>query len=62
MCLGGKWWWLVEVYVNNDLEEKLETLREWMESREEGVRVLIRGDFNARTGEVGGGIKNKEGE
>lgn len=43
MCLGGKWWWLVEVYVNNDLEEKLETLREWMESREEWVRVLIGG-------------------
>lgn len=62
MCLGGKWWWLVEVYVNNDLEEKLETLREWMESREEGVRVLIGGDFNARTGEVGGGVENKEEE
>lgn len=63
MCLGGKWWWLVEVYVNNDLEEKkLETLREWMESTEEGVRVLIGGDFNARTGEVGGGVENKEGE
>lgn len=53
---------MVEVYVNNDLEEKLETLREWIESREEWVRVLIGGDFNARTGEVGGRIENKEGE
>lgn len=41
MCLGHKWWWLIEVYINNDLEEKLEILREWMESKEVGVRILI---------------------
>lgn len=29
-----EWWSLVEVYVNEDLEEKLNYLREWMERRE----------------------------
>lgn len=45
MCLGksGR---LVRVYVNKDLEVNLEKLREWME---DGVRVLIGEDFNART-------------
>lgn len=33
-----------------------------MESREVGMRVLIGGDFNARTGEKEGGVGNKEGE
>ncbi|EFN61228.1 hypothetical protein EAG_16367 [Camponotus floridanus] len=35
MCLGGEWWRLVRVYVNGDLEEKMEKLREWMEDGEE---------------------------
>jgi len=48
--LGGEWWRLVGVYVNGDLDEKMRQLREWMEEREEGVRGLIGGDFNARTG------------
>lgn len=39
----GEWWRVVEVYVNKNLESKLEELREWVEEREEGVRVLIGG-------------------
>lgn len=46
--LGGEWWRLVGVHVNKDLEEKMERLKEWMENREKEVKVLIRGDFNAR--------------
>lgn len=39
--------------MNKDLEEKMEKLREWREDREEGMRVLIGGDFNARTDKIG---------
>lgn len=49
-------WRIVGVYVNEDLEKKIEGLKKWMEEREEeGRRVIIGGDFNARTGEMGEG-------
>lgn len=47
---GGEWWKLV--YVNQNLEEKMEKLREWREDREKGMRVLIGGNFNAKTGKI----------
>lgn len=34
---------IVGVYVNGDIERKLEGLREWMESKENGVRTLFGG-------------------
>lgn len=44
VCLGGVWWRMIGVYVNKeDLEVKLQALREWIEEREEGVRVIIGG-------------------
>jgi len=33
MCLGKEWWRMVGVYVNRNLEEKMEKLRDWMERR-----------------------------
>lgn len=52
--IGGEDWRIVGVYVNLDLERKLEGIRKWMEEEEEEVRTLIGGDFNARTREEGG--------
>lgn len=51
--LGEKWWRVIGVYVNKDLETKLQFIKEWMEDKEEGARVVIRGDFNVRTGRKG---------
>jgi len=31
---------IVEIYVNGDMEKKLEELKEWMEEREEGVKTI----------------------
>ena len=47
--------------VNKDLQRKMEEMGEWIEEREDGARVVIGGDFNARTGREGGRIW-EEGE
>lgn len=44
------------MYVNKDLESKLKMLKEWIQEKEERVRVVIGGDFNARTGREGGRV------
>lgn len=31
ICLGGDWWRVIGVYVNRNLEAKLQVLREWVE-------------------------------
>lgn len=36
ICLRGDWWRIVGVYLNKDLDRKLERLREWVEEGEEG--------------------------
>lgn len=51
--MGKKEWKMVRIYVNEDLEKKIEGFKKWMEQRkEEGRRVIIGRDFNARTGEM----------
>ncbi|XP_070170412.1 golgin subfamily A member 6-like protein 22 [Polyergus mexicanus] len=61
--IGGEEWRIVGVYVNEDLERKIEGLKKWMEEREEeGRRIIIGGDFNARTGEMGGRVNLGEEE
>lgn len=47
---------VVGVYVNRDIEGKLQCSRGWIEEREKVGKTLIGGDFNARMGEEGGGI------
>ncbi|XP_053985486.1 uncharacterized protein LOC128879936 [Hylaeus volcanicus] len=39
-------WNMIGVYVNKDLQKKLERMREWMEEREKGVRVIVGGDLD----------------
>ncbi|KAL0124116.1 hypothetical protein PUN28_006134 [Cardiocondyla obscurior] len=51
---GKVWWKIAGVYVNEDLEDITENMRNWMDEKEEGTRYLIGGDFNVRTGEEGG--------
>lgn len=41
--LGREWWRIVGVYVNNDLEIKIEDLREWMKERKEETSINWRG-------------------
>lgn len=55
----GKEWWRV-LGINKDLEAKLEVLKEIVEEKEEGWRVLIVGDFNARTEREGGAFGEGE--
>ncbi|XP_054015956.1 golgin subfamily A member 6-like protein 24 [Hylaeus anthracinus] len=60
--LGEEVWNMIGVYVNKDLQKKLERMREWMEEREKGVRVIVGGDLNARTGTQGGWGSEEGGE
>ena len=60
--IGGEWWRIIGVYVNKDLQRKLEELKEWTEEREVGVRNVIGGDFNAGTGRMGGEVRDTEEE
>jgi len=44
------------MYVNGDIDRRLEGLRDWMEEKDDGVMIgekTIGGDFNARTEEEG---------
>ena len=40
------------------MKERVIRRIERLEKREEGIRTLIGEDFNARTGETGGGLRN----
>ncbi|TGZ52029.1 hypothetical protein DBV15_12118 [Temnothorax longispinosus] len=42
-------------------DKKLEELKEWTEEGEKGVRTIVSGDFNARTGKKGGWEEEVEG-
>jgi len=37
-------------------------MREWVEEKEEGIRTIIGGDFNARIGEEGGRMEGEDWE
>lgn len=50
------------VYINRDLDRKLEKMEEWLEENGEGIRTLIGEDFNAGRGGWGGrGYRGRSG-
>ncbi|XP_071648500.1 uncharacterized protein [Temnothorax longispinosus] len=52
--IGEEIWKIIGIYVNKDIDKKLEGLNDCIEEEKIGVRTIIRGDFNARTGDEGG--------
>ncbi|XP_077272062.1 uncharacterized protein LOC143902767 [Temnothorax americanus] len=47
-------WKIISVYVNNDIDKKIRLIKEYTNEGGIGERIIIGGDFNARTGEKGG--------
>ncbi|XP_071577594.1 uncharacterized protein [Temnothorax nylanderi] len=59
--VGKETWRIIGIYVNKDIDKKLEGLKECMEKGDMGIKTIIGGDFNARTGEEGGWEEETEG-
>ncbi|XP_067207866.1 golgin subfamily A member 6-like protein 22 [Linepithema humile] len=60
---GKQKWRVVGVYVNQNMEEMLQSMEQWVGEKEMEVNTIIGGDFNARTGVEEGGIEiGEEGE
>jgi len=52
---NGQRWRIIEVYVRQNLGEVLQgELESWIEEKETGLNTIMGGNFNARTGEMGG--------
>lgn len=57
---GREKWRIVGVDVSGDIERKLREVKRRMEDKGEGVKTILGNDFNARTGEEGGGAVEGE--
>lgn len=49
------------IYINGDLYKKLELIENWIEGEGEERKVIIGGDFNARTREEEGFAREVNG-
>jgi len=52
--VGEEKWRVVGMYVNGEIERRLEGIKDWMEKKDNEVKTIIGKDFNARTGKEGG--------
>jgi len=52
----------VGIYGKKNMEEMLQSMARWVEKKEYGVKTLVGGDFNARTGMRGGRVSVDEDE
>ncbi|XP_029171329.1 cilia- and flagella-associated protein 251-like [Nylanderia fulva] len=58
--IGKEKWRVIGVYVGEGIEKACREMEKWTEEKEEEVYTIIGGDFNARTGQEGGRIRDKE--
>jgi len=58
--IRGEWWRVIGVYISEEIEKCLGELKRWMERKDEGIKTILGGDFNARTGEKGEEIRGRE--
>jgi len=58
--VGKEKWRIIRIYVKENTDEYLKIMKKWMEEKKEGEKVIIGGDFNARTGREKG-AREREG-
>lgn len=46
-------WRIIGVYANGNVKEIWERIRGWEDDRRKGIKTIVGGDFNAKTGELG---------
>lgn len=55
--IGEEKWRIIGVYANGNVKGIWERIRGWEDDRRKGIRTIVGGDFNARTGELGGWVE-----
>lgn len=62
--IGEEKWRIIGVYANGNVKGIWERIRGWEDDRRKGIRTIVGGDFNARTGEDGwsGGMRKGGGD